>query len=131
MRKLCVFVGLAAIGYKLHVGAMFALWLSSGVAESINVLVGAAIAAWFVVGDRLGERIASPAWAVYGFGAAGAAIFLMKYFVIGSLWALIRFGLMGTTVITSVVDGLLMLCFLKLAADLMSKDEIAPVGEKT
>lgn len=133
MRKLCVFVGLAAIGYKLHVGSMLALWLSSGITETINVLFGAAIAAWFGLGDRLAERIASP-WAVYGFGAAGAVFFLYKFFPLGlslSFWMLANFGFTGLTVLPCVIDALLLLCFLKLAADLISKDEIGAVGERT
>jgi hypothetical protein len=71
---------------------------------------------------------------VYGFGAAGACVFLFKFFPLGlswSFWILAKLGVMGLTVVTSVRDALLLLCFLKLAADLISKDEIGALGEKT
>jgi hypothetical protein len=124
VRKLCVFLGLVAIAYKLNIGSLLSLFRSETLVESVSILAAAAIAAKFVSGEHLGERIASPQWIVVGFGAAGALVFLFKYFSLASLGMLLMLGIVGSTVVSSALDAVLLLCFLKLAADLKSKAEI-------
>jgi hypothetical protein len=124
LRKLCVFLGLAAIGYRLNVGALLALFLGAGIADAISMGFGAVISAWLVASYRLGERVASAPWIVAAFGVAGALVFLGKAFSVFSLVFLFTLGFAGMSALFSVLDAVMLLCFLKLAADLKPPREI-------
>ena len=118
MRKLCIFVGLTAVVYKVYAIAVLALFLWPTVFGLINFAVAATVSYWFLVGDRLAERANGAQWVVLGFGGAGALAFLERYLANDSLFLIAKFGFVGSTVVSSVVDAALLLFLLKFILDL-------------
>jgi hypothetical protein len=127
VRTLCVFLGLAALLLPVEDwAARFSLVIGSSASDAISIAAGAAIS---VVADRelqaAPSAFTSPPWIVAAFGAAGALVFLGTY--VPGLPACGRCSSSASreaSVLLSVLDGLFLLCFLKLTAPI-SRPQLA------